>query len=214
VDYTSLPIFNHISEESISRMFTCFSVRQESFRAGDLICDYNGSSQDVGILLSGVAELVRIDFNGNRTILERLESGGIFGEALAFADFGDDCTSVVCVQNCQVLFMEYRHIIRRCEQACDHHSQLVHNVLGLVTDQSMRLSRRVEVLSRRTIRDKLLCYFSLQTGQGGGAFTLPFSLSALADYISTDRSAMMRELKKLRDEGLVSVDGRRITLSC
>ena len=68
------------------------------------------------------------------------------------------------------------------------------------------------MLSRRSIRDKLLCYFSLQQAKNGGSFTLPFSLSALADYISTDRSAMMRELKKLRDGGVVRVEGRKVEI--
>ena len=70
---------------------------------------------------------------------------------------------------------------------------------------------QVETLLRRSIREKLLCYFSIQAA--GGTFTLPFTLSALADYISTDRSAMMRELRKLRNEGLVQVEGRQIALT-
>jgi CRP-like cAMP-binding protein len=70
----------------------------------------------------------------------------------------------------------------------------------------------VEVLSRRTIRDKLLRYFALQCGAAGiGSFHLPFTLSALAEYISTDRSAMMRELRKLREEGIVEISGRKVT---
>ena len=87
------------------------------------------------------------------------------------------------------------------------------NLFRLVTDKATSLSERVEVLSRRSIREKLLRYFELQAAKNaGGTFSLPFSLSALADYISTDRSAMMRELKKMRQEMLVTVSGRRITL--
>ena len=83
----------------------------------------------------------------------------------------------------------------------------------LVAEKATSLYERVEVLSRRSIRDKLLCYFSLLAAKSrGGEFSLPFSLSALADYISTDRSAMMRELKKMRDEKLVDIQGRRVLL--
>ena len=213
MDYTELPIFRDISGENIERMLHCFSVRQENFSSGDLIRDYDGTGRDVGILLSGAVELVRIDQGGNRTILERLDAGGLFGEALAFSDLSGDCTSVICTQDCQVMFMEYRHIVRRCENACAHHSQLVHNVLGLLTEQNLRLSRRVEILSRRSIREKLLCYFAIQAGKDSSSFTMPFTLSALADYISTDRSAMMRELRKLREEGVVTIQGRQVTLN-
>ena len=79
--------------------------------------------------------------------------------------------------------------------------------------QAQALSERVDVLSRRSIRDKLLCYFHQQAERNHGtSFTLPFSFSVLADYIATDRSAMMRELRHLKEEGLVQTEGRRVTL--
>ena len=86
-------------------------------------------------------------------------------------------------------------------------------MLRLMSDKSQALSERVDVLSRRSIREKLLCYFRQLAGKAGNdTFTLPFSLSVLADYIATDRSAMMRELKRLREEGTVESDGRKFTL--
>ena len=137
----------------------------------------------------------------------------MFGEALAFTPTLGDCVEVVSDRNSEVLFMEYEHIMKRCERACTHHSKLVRNMFRLVADQTRRLSRRVEVLSRRSIRDKLQCYFRIRSlDAGGDTFALPFTLSALADYISTDRSAMMRELKKMKEEGLLRVDGRQVTL--
>ena len=71
----------------------------------------------------------------------------------------------------------------------------------------------MEVLSRRSIREKLLCYFEqLARREKSDTVTLPFSLSALAEYISADRSAMMRELKKLKEEGVVQTENRRVTI--
>ena len=99
------------------------------------------------------------------------------------------------------------------EGACAHHTQVVENMFQLVAEKATSLYERVEVLSRRSIRDKLMCYFSLMAAKNrSGEFSLPFSLSALADYISTDRSAMMRELKKMRQEELVDVHGRKVLL--
>ena len=87
------------------------------------------------------------------------------------------------------------------------------NLFRLLSTKTLRLSERVEVLSRRSIREKLLCYFhQQQIKERSNKFTLPFSLSALADYISVDRSAMMREMKKLKEEGRIRTENRRITL--
>ena len=111
------------------------------------------------------------------------------------------------------MFIDYPHILKRCERACTHHSLLVQNMLRLIAGKAQALSERVDVLSRRSIREKLLCYFrQLEEKTGSRTLQLPFSLSVLADYIATDRSAMMREMKRLKEEGVLRSEGRRITL--
>ena len=213
MEYGSLALFYDITDQEVEAMIQCFRMRRCRFHPGQIICTYGESAGEVGVLVSGEAELVRLDYAGNRTILERLGTGGVFGESLAFTPTLGDCVEVVSAAGSEVLFMEYSHIMKRCENACAHHSKLVQNMFRLVAEQTRRLSQRVEVLSRRSIRDKLMCWFQLRRlAAGGDSFTLPFTLSALADYISADRSAMMRELKRMKEEGLVEMDGRRVTL--
>ena len=208
------PLFENISYEEYRRMLTCFQAVQRSFRPEELIYDFDGPKKDaVGIVERGEAALIRIYEDGVATVMETLGPGGVFGRTLAFAASGHDSLEVVCRTPCDVLFIDYAHILKRCENACTHHSLLVQNMLRLMSDKAQNLSRRVDVLSRRSIREKLLCYFRQLSEQTGSlSFTLPFSLSTLADYIATDRSAMMRELKRLRTEGLIQSDGRRFTL--
>ena len=206
-------LFEGITNEECARMFQCFGAREAGYEAGALISEFDGEQNAVGVLLSGSADLVRLDADGNRTILETLEEGGVFGEVLAFSGAGGDSIFLECRRDCRVLYLDYDQITKRCENACAHHSRMVENLFRLVTEKATSLSERVEVLSRRSIREKLLRYFELQAAKRHGrSFQLPFSLSALADYISADRSAMMRELKKMRQELLVSIVGRQITL--
>lgn len=206
------PLFQNISYEEYLRMLVCFQAVQQSFQAEDLIYDFSAPKTDaVGVIERGTASVIRIDSEGVSTVLEELGPGGVFGRTLAFGSMGEDSLEVVCRTPCDVLFIDYPHIMKRCEKACTHHSILVQNMLQLMLEKAQALSERVDVLSRRTIREKLLCYFRHMVGKSG-TFVLPFSLSTLADYIATDRSAMMRELKKLKEEGLVRSDGRRFTL--
>ena len=208
------PLFQDISYEEYSRLLTCFQAVQKSFRSDDLIYDFSSPQNDaVGIVERGCAALIRIDEEGVATVMEELGPGGVFGRTLAFAGASGDSLQVVCRTPCDVLFIDYPHILKRCENACNHHSVLVQNMLRLMSDKAQALSQRVDVLSRRSIREKLLCYFrQLSERAGSNTFTLPFSLSTLADYIATDRSAMMRELKRLREEGAIRSDGRQFTL--
>lgn len=212
--YSVSPLFAGVSDESCQAMETCFDVREQSFRGDEVVYDFAQKRNMIGIVAEGSAVVERIDRQGNRTILEHLERGGVFGEMLMFENVAGDSITVVAAQPCRVWFMAADQVTKRCEKACAHHTRVVENMFRLVADKATALSERVEVLSRRSIRDKLLCYFSLLCARSGsGGCRLPFSLSALADYISADRSAMMRELKKMRDERLVAVSGRDIRLN-
>ena len=210
----SSPLFQDISYEEYRSLLTCFQAVQKSFRSDDLIYDFSSPKNDaVGIVERGCAALIRIDEEGVATVMEELGPGGVFGRTLAFAGSSGDSLQVVCRSSCDVLFIDYPQILKRCEHACNRHSVLVQNMLRLMSDKAQALSQRVDVLSRRSIREKLLCYFrQLSEQAGSNTFTLPFSLSTLADYIATDRSAMMRELKRLREEGTIRSDGRQFTL--
>ena len=205
------PLFHDICYQDYREILDCFQAVQRSFRADDLIYDF--SSDAVGVVERGQASLIRIDEDGVATVLEDLGAGGVFGKTLAFAGSTRDSLEVVCRRPCDVVFIDYSHIFTSCGHACQRHSIIVQNMLKLVADKAQALSCRVDVLSRRSIREKLLCYFhQLSQESESRTFTLPFSLSTLADYIATDRSAMMRELKRLREDGSVRSNGRQFTL--
>ena len=205
------PLFQNINYRDYQEILSCFQAVQRVFRSDELIYDF--STDAVGVVERGQASLIRIDEDGVSTVLEDLGTGGVLGKSLAFAGSTGDSLEVICRHPCTVVFIDYTHIFSLCGNACQRHSIVVQNMLKLVANKAQALSRRVDVLSRRSIREKLLCYFRQLSQQAENrTFTLPFSLSTLADYIATDRSAMMRELKRLREEGVVRSDGRQFTL--
>ncbi len=208
------PLLEGVSPQEYQTMHACLGVYEQSFRPDDVIYDFGDGRGLLGIVSQGSAVVERIDREGGRAILEHLGPGGVFGEMMMFKAAGDDSVVVRAAAPTRVSFLRSEAVMRRCEHACACHSRMVENLFRLVTEKATSLSERVEVLSRRSIREKLLRYFQLQAAKGHGpSFQLPFSLSALADYISADRSAMMRELKKMREEMLVTITGRQVTLS-
>ena len=110
-------LFEGITNEECARMFQCFGAREAGYEAGALISEFDGEQNAVGVLLSGSADLVRLDADGNRTILETLEEGGVFGEVLAFSGAGGDSIFLECRRDCRVLYLDYDQITKRCENA-------------------------------------------------------------------------------------------------
>lgn len=112
------------------------------------------------------------------------------------------------------MFIDYEHVIKRCDQACYHHSQMVSNLLQLTAIQSRQQNERIYMLSRSSTRKKLMAYLNaLSTEKYSKDLKLPMSYTALAQYLSVDRSAMTRELKNLEMEGIIEKNGKQIHIN-
>ena len=205
-------LFQNVSAESIEKMIPCFAMKKRSFSEKDIIPTSEGTKEYVCLLLEGAVSVSRISIDGSLDLLEYLEDSGVFGDAFAFANREDEFITV-CEKDCSVLYIEKSHITKRCSNACQHHTQVVENMLQLMSNKVVHLTEKVDILSHRSIRGKLMSYFRIQsTKQNNLTFELPFSLLKLANYLCIDRSAMMRELKKMKEEEMIELDGRMVTL--
>lgn len=200
---------NSFNKTELDEFASCFRPVSRSFGRGEIIMRLDEENRSVGILKSGTAHLVTTTFDGTRTIIDYFESGNIFGKRFS------PCTRVdpylvVAKTKCSVWLVDYEKVITCCEKRCDKHIRLIDSMILTMT---RRAQLHVEVLGKRSIRGKLLCYFShIAQARESRSFTLPLSLSDLADYISVDRSAMMREIKKLNDEKMIVSHASRITI--
>lgn len=203
-------IFEGITEIEIDKMLKCFEAKKRTFKKETTIVSNIIGLKMLGIILNGEANIVRYDYNGNRSIIERLDKNSVFGEV--FSRLGTDI-SVIATTDCEILFIEYSHVVNRCKKNCGYHNLLLSNVMQLLSIKIIELNKRLEILTKRTIREKLLSYFlMLANDNPKRSFDIPFSYTDLADYLSVDRSAMMREIKNLKDEGFITANGRHITI--
>lgn len=191
---------------------TCKIVQKKSFKKNQTITTYIQKRNQICILLNGSADLVRYDLNGDKSIIEHFTKNDIFGEAFYIITTNNEL-SVEAKQNCEVLFFIYDYIHQKCRNNCKFHQILSENFSNLILNKIMDLNTRVEILTKRSIREKLRGYFNILSIRNlNKTFSLPFSLTDLADYLSVDRSAMMRELKSLKDDGFIKKSGNKITL--
>ena len=205
-------LFYNIDHDDQLSMMHCFNSIMKEYSSGEIICFYSEQDMGIGIIESGNACVVQDLPSGSRTILETLGEGDIFGQLFYFHSSRENII-VEATSDCAIRYINYEHLVKRCKNACAHHSQLVSNVLEMVQEKAQRICEHLEVLSQRSTRERLLTYFRILAAQSGSdSFTLPFTISNLADYLSVDRSAMSRELGKMKKEGLISMDKRKIKL--
>lgn len=205
-----IALFNGIENKDVKSMLNCFNATTISYKNGTTIISNLANTGAIGIIYEGSANLIKIDYNGNRTIIEKLERGSIFGEV--FLPNSDEL-SIVATDNCTVISFDYEHITRRCKKSCPYHSKLIDNMIQILADKIVNMNNRIDILTKKTIREKLLEYFkTIEKEKLSKTFKLNLNFTELADYFGVDRSALMREIKNLKNERFIETKGNRITL--
>ena len=167
----------------------------------------------MGIVLSGKVHIVREDYYGNRNIVAIVSTGEMFGEVFACAGTDLMPVSVFAEEISEIMFIDLRSITTTCGQGCEFHGVIIRNLLRIVSEKNLILNRKIDFLSKRSTREKLLSYLSAQAKRTGSAeFSIPFNRQELADFLCVDRSAMSAELSKMSRDGLIRYEKSRFRL--
>ena len=200
-------LFDGIRESDRVPMLGCIGYHEERFSKGEVVALEGENLKHIGIILSGCVDMIKEDLWGNKTMLLRLRKNELFGETFAC---GDDSMAVVTFlvsEDARILFLPFNRVMHSCTMACAFHHRLIENMVRIIAGKNRDLMQKVEVVSKRTIREKILAYLSLQAQrQRSRYFEIPLGRLELADYLCVDRSALTRELSKMKEDGLIDYD--------
>ncbi|MCC8025861.1 MAG: Crp/Fnr family transcriptional regulator [Clostridium sp.] len=196
------PLFAGIDAGSFGQMLSCVEGRVKLYLKNELILLAGDPVNTVGLVISGRAQIVRENTEGKQNLMAELQEGDLFGEVFACADVSHSPVTVIAAQDCQVLHLRYKKIITTCPSVCPFHTRLIGNMLTLMAHKNLMLNQKIEILSKRTTRERLLLYFEIQR-RGASRFTIPLSREELAAYLCVERSAMSAELSRMQKDGLI-----------
>lgn len=162
----------------------------------------------LGVVLGGSAQIIKIDYEGNKSILEDLCEGMVFGSIISSLDSEE--ISLVAKEEVSLLIFDYDHIFSYTSPNSKSYIQFLKNILQITNNEVDKKNIRTEILTKKTIRSRLLTYF--ETYSKGGTLVLSHTYTELADFLAVDRCAMTRELKNMKEEGVIQTHGRRITI--
>ena len=213
MDLTQTSLFSGISQADLSALLSCLAAVERRYSKGAVILAEGEPTQWMGLVLEGRAIISCADVWGKSSILGFAEPGAVFGEAYACVPGEALLISVCAAEETRVLFLNVGKLLTVCGNACPFHARLIRNLLSISAGKNLQLSRRIFHTTPKSIRGRLLSYFSECAKKSGSlTFTLPFNRQQLADYLGVDRSAMSSELSKMQRDGLIQVKGSTITM--
>ena len=197
-------LFSELEDENLITMLNCLGAKIEFFDKKYTIFAESGAAKFIGILLSGSAHVVHVDYYGNRSILSGIIPGEVFGEAFACAQIKALPVSIIANEPCEVMLIEANRILHTCKNGCSFHHRLIYNLMRDLAEKNIAFHQRIEITSKRTTREKLLTYLALEAKKSGSkSFEIPFDRQELADYLEVDRSGLSAEISKMRKEGII-----------
>jgi CRP-like cAMP-binding protein len=207
------PLFRGIAAGDISKMLDCLCALPRSYQKGEYILHAGDRSTQMGLVLEGSVHVIEEDFYGNRQILSTLSEGDLFGESYACAPDAALLVSVIASVSCTILFLDVHRVLTVCGSACAFHSALIRNLLAILAEKNLTLTRKIEHMGQKTIRDKVLSYLSAQSALAQKrTFEIPLNRQQLADYLAVDRSALSAELSRMQRDHLISFERNRFTI--
>lgn len=207
-DLIQFPIFYEIQEADVAPMLKCLGAHFSSYAKGAYISLAGNLLHNVGLICEGNIHMIREDIWGDKSIIDILSAGNLFGESFACGTLPVvSDISFVATARTQVLYLPFSRVLHSCANSCEFHHRLTRNMVDQIADKNIRLMEKMEILSKKTIRGRILAYLSQQSqAYGQTTFPSPLSRMELAEYLCVDRSALSRELGRMKNERIIDFE--------
>lgn len=206
-----ITLFNKINPTDKEELLKLLATTAFTYQPNVNIAYLFKDKESIGLVLNGSLDIIRIDYNGTRTIIETIYEEEILGTSLTSLLSND--YEIITKEETKVLWLDYKVILNINDPKYPYYNQFLKNLLMISLEKNTLKNERIEILTQKTIRNKLLEYFRIEALKNRSKIIyLKSTWQDLADYLAIDRSAMTRELKNLKEEGFISTKGRVITL--
>ena len=202
-----------ISDDYLPAMLSCFGVTIKTYKKDEIIFPEGSPAKYLGIVLRGEAQMVQVDYYGNRSIMANLTPSEIFGESYACAELDAVPVDIIATENTEIMLIDVYKITRPCANSCEFHKQMIFNLVKVVATKNLMFHQKIEVTSKRSTREKLMAYLTgMEKKTGERKFEIPFDRQELADYLEVERSGLSAEISKLKKEGIINSDKKYFEL--
>jgi len=198
------PLFQGVLEDELGSLVKCLGCSLREYKKDETVYLAGDFVREIGIVVSGRVHIVKDDAWGNSNIIAEVSDGGMFAEAVVCSGVGVLPVTVTAAAETKVCFLDFQRIITTCSSACVFHTLLIRNMVDVFARKNILLTEKMEHITKRTTREKLLSYLSEQAKlQKSRGIEILFNRQELADYLSVERSALSAEMSRLKADGII-----------
>lgn len=197
-----IDLFEHIENNQVLELLKCFGIKTKTYKQNSYVLKIGSKINYLGVILSGTALVTKTDALGKTVLLETLKTNDIFGHNIVCFGLNKSPVDIIAESECEILFLPFEKVVTPCSKLCTYHLRLIKNVMKMISKRNSLLTDKIDILGQKTTREKILAFLYSYKAEDK-PFTVPFSRAGMAEFLCVDRSAMSRELCKMRDEGML-----------
>ena len=207
------PLFYGIQEDELKEMLLCFKARIKKYENEDFVIRQGDLIKNIYFILKGNVNIEKDTYWGRRIIVSQLGVNDNIALAFVAAKNVESTIDAVAIGKTEILILNYEKCTTMCQNVCIKHKLLISNLFEILSKENIELIQKIENISQKTIREKLLTYLSNEAKRNkSNIFEIPFNRQDLADYLNIDRSAMSFELSKMQKDNLIKFEKNRFML--
>ena len=207
--FQSHPMFEGISLTNCETLMHCLGCTEKTYKKEQIISTEGLYSRQIGIVVSGCIHTIQEDVWGRRAFLSYAKDDGIFGEVLLGGPSAERGIIFKAAEPTTVMYLPVDRILHPCRNSCPFHHELSRNLFRMISNSNAELTEKIEITSKSSLREKILAYLSIESRRNGSTrFTVPLNRTEMADYLCTNRSALSRELSKMKKDGIIDYENK------
>ena len=212
-NYLDIPLFQGLEREEISEVLQKFHGLIKHFSKSDYIYLAGDCVENLCVVLDGTVQMIKEDIWGEKSIIANLGAGSVFAENF-LGKLGDrSAVSYFVASDSEVLMLPLGGSLLHVNTNSKAALRVMCNIVSILADNNTRLIEKTEILCKKTLRSKILAYLEQEArNKQSHQFTIPFNRTDLANYLDADRSALTRELARMKDEGIIDYTKNTFTL--
>jgi len=199
----AVSLFDGIDDNNLDAMLQCIGAEVKNVLKGEFALLAGDKVSHIGIVISGDLHILRECFDGKRSLIASLMPGSVYAEAMCCASIEESPISVIAKTDFVIMMLNFPHILNSCSNSCGFHGKLIENMLKIMANKNLHLQNRMEIVSMKSVRSKVLNYLESFVPKQGKNIVIPFNREELANFLCVERSALSHELARMKADGLI-----------
>lgn len=211
--YEGIELFDGMKKDEIESVLPCLKAIKKTYKKNEIIIFQGEEVSSIGVVLNGSVNIYKDYIDGSRILIGNIGIKQMFAESIVCSKITKSPVNVIAAECCEILWLSFSKITSMCCAACTFHSRLIQNIIKIVSKKNIYLKNRLQIIAKKSLREKIMEYLKEESLKHNSLeFEINLNRSQLAEYLASDRSALSRELSKMKEENIIDYKSNKFTL--